>query len=516
MLKSRACERAAATNSKSEIDTEGKDEDILSSSGGLVAANRPPPSMTLQNPPLLRRTTRISVASELLRASVRHARHLAEVVVDGSVSALDAAGVEGADDDDGDVGGQARNRAASVIIEIANRERWGGSTDGIADTSDGSGGGGGSVSVISNKFRTSVQVEHEVESTAASATVGAMVAGQPVAAERARIRNVWESASARIVGEILRLSRETPSLLVRALAALTCKGGILLPGRDREEEINPTPAARECTTALPRECLDSPPVAGATAVGEAVVAPWNHQWVFTGVIEALVLAESLVATTTVGRDPTKTEKLHGADFSRGPGGYSGGGQQLSGPLASSPFSPASAAGVVGGKAGGEMNISSTGSGQTQKATELNLAAQSGHLTLIEIQLELLHRQAHSTAGSDGWSASTRGTLVVPFSWGSMSLLHAPTRFEEMRNEGLGGDDGGAGNPLRGENQLRDCQSRWRAVKLDRLLSSRIVRALPGYIGCLPLQRSVGIVPTLLRWLEVKFVAFRTDTRAMSG
>lgn len=153
------------------------------------------------------------------------------------------------------------------------------------------------------------------------------------------------------------------------------------------------------------------------------------------------------------------------------------------------------------------------------------AGRSGrHLSLIiERQLGLLGEIALSnhappSAGSNkhGGRSTPKSTtaattrVVVPFSWGSMSLLHAPTRFEmDTRKEGLGSDHDdrgrGGGNPPRGQDRLRACQARWRAVRLDRLLSSRVVRALPGYVGSLSLQRSAGIVPTLLRWLEVNEV-----------
>eukprot|EP00903_Cladosiphon_okamuranus_P008295 g7982.t1 len=395
----------------------------------------------------------------------------------------------------------------SVAVEISNRERWGGSTEGITDTSGGGGGGEDDAPITSNHSMTSVQAEHGMDATAASA--GEVAAAEPTsAAERGARTQVPSSSatiSARIVGETMRFSREASPLLVRALATLPRKGR-MLPHHGGDKESEPTPG-RECTKALPRKCQCPPPSAAAGAASatprDAAVTPPNHQWVFTGVIEALVLAGSLDATTTLCHFTAETKKSGYATGCRGTGDYFRGNLQFPGPSASPPMSPACAAGAGVGRTGGEYDASSsspsTGSREGQNTDEVQgSAARLDRLLLIERQLELLGEHAASTAtASDDGLVRTTTSFVVPFSWGSMSLLHAPTRFGgTRRKDGFDGGDGG-----RGGNQLRDCQAQWRAVRLDRLLSSRIVRALPGYVGCLPPRRSVGIVPTLLRWLE---------------
>lgn len=490
---------AAVTDSEPPTVTEGKTQDVVSSTV-------PPQDLTL-----LRRTTRVSVASELLRSSVRYARHLAEAVVDDPVAVTGASGVGIAgEDDDGEVGGKSPNRAVDAIFEITNQERWGGSTDGIADTSGGGGGGGTNDGISKKKNRPRAPLEHGAGATDAPVAAEATIARPPAAvAERARTRggpNASQPVIARVVGETLRLAREAPPMLARALASLAGEGGTE-PDRGREKESQPIPG-RGCPAAgLPRERQGqgSAPSAAAAAAAAVVEEPRNHRWVLTGVVEALMLAESLVATTTLTRFPAGMSETSHRDDWYGCLTDIGGGEQMqsSTPPASPSTPPAAAARVVAGKAGGETSASFAGSRKAQEgAGAENSAARSARLLLIERQLELLHEQALSTAGGVGWSATPTATFVVPYSWGSMSLLNAPTRFEGHK-EGSGGNHGRGRNARRGELKLGDFQNCWRAVRLDRLLSSRVVRALPGYVGALPPQRNIGMVPILLRWLEVQ-------------
>eukprot|EP00752_Nemacystus_decipiens_P017850 g16006.t1 len=452
----RACERAAGIESKISSDTEEKEEVIVSSKvGGQAATSRrvllPSPSVGPQEDRSnLLRITRISIAAELLRASVRHARHLAESLVDGRpVSASGGAGA-GAEDVDngagGHFGGQAHCRTAGVVVEIANGERWGGSTDGITDTS----GGGDGVQTNSPPPGTaSVHAERGASSTvvASSASADRVAESSSVsAAERgARAQGTCVSppAVARLVGETLDLARDAPSLLARAVGALSAgNGGAILPDRDREKAREQGGPARECTagTPSPRERQASSPscAAAAAAVAEGVAEQPKHRWVFTGVIDALVMAESLVATTTLSlHHATKPEKpQRAADCSGDRGDSTRREQQFSAPSAS-PSLPAETP-------GGEQSSPSTGSTDkiqnVDEAGSLTAARSDHHLSLIERQLELLHERALSTgAGTDGRrsASSTTATLfVVPFSWGSLSLLRrAPTLFEEERKAG---------------------------------------------------------------------------------
>ena len=277
----RVCERVVATDSDPTMSDTGG---IASSTGRALVAGTsrpssssppppppppPPPSTIPQEDALAlprRTTTRVSVASELLRTCVRHARHLAESLVDDGrppVSVFsrgsDATGMATAENAGAghrqQRGWEARSRAAGggVVVEISNGERWGGSTDGIVDTSPGGGGSGGGdgVQPHSNLSRASVDAielgKDDAATNAAPITAGAMVTESSVAAaEAAEIRAgaPWASsvststppaAAARVVGETLRLAREAPIFLARAVAALADNGGVLSGRGGRDE-----------------------------------------------------------------------------------------------------------------------------------------------------------------------------------------------------------------------------------------------------------------------------------------
>lgn len=478
---------------------------------------------------LLRRRTWISVACELLRASVKHARHLAEDVCDSS-SAAAGAGAGAVAISDGDGGCfEYGNRAKGVLtVEIANRERWGGSTDGIADTS-----GSDSGRQASKTSTACAKDESRPGSTAESGTAGrAKVDGNVAAGEAATApaRAVEEkdpsvlkatAAALRVVGSTLELARETPPFLVRSLAALAGEGAMLPESDGERGDVGEAVQGRHAATASRDECLSAPDaIAGVSAplaADEAVaMAPHRQPWVFTGVIEALVLAESFRATTVLHGFSSPTEKRSGnsndSDCGR---------QQLSATSSSgapsSSFARTAEAGTDAGEDGGGGNRPSSGGHHpshtaaerknSPSATTSRPPTTGGdddpqqHFLLVERQLEMLHREAFPPANTDddddGLSIPT-ATFVLPFSWGSMSLLNAtaPARLAEKKGRGGVDDDGR-------HDHLQDLQSlRRRAAQLDRLLSARIVCALPGYVMSLPPRRCIGIIPTLLRWLEV--------------
>lgn len=507
--------KGAETNAGAVVE-DGK----YSSARDNFARNQPalPVSVALDAPLLLlRRRTWISVACELLRASVKHARHLAE---DFCFSSSGGAGAISIADGDGGCGEYGKRWKGVVTVAITNRERWGGSTDGIADTSGSNSGRETSkisTACANDVSRTGSTVEPGT--TGREKVEGNVAAGEAAAApERAgeeKDPNVSKATVVPlVVGSTLELARETPPLLVRALAALTGEGAMLPESNCERGGVGEHIQGKDAATASRDECLTSPdattPVSGPLVEEEAVLTAQHRQprWVFTGVIEALVLAESFRATTTLHGLSPQPEKKSGNFYDRDCGRKHL--SATSSSAASSPsFAHAGGGGTKAGEQGGGENRPSTGgeppphtaaewknspSATTCRPQNTGGVDDLQHFLLVERQLEMLHREAflQVNTGDDGLSTPT--TFVLPFSWGSMSLLNATAPLVEKRRGAF--DDGS-------HDRLQDLQNiRRRAAQLDRLLSARIVRALPGYVISLPPRRCIGIMPSLLRWLEV--------------
>lgn len=289
---SRACERAVQTKAD-----------------GDLAGRTSPPLL------LLRRRTRLSVACELLRASVRYARHLAETLTDqaaggvnhvssqprrgsGSNSTLNvqqagtaevvgvtpgALAVSAASPCPQEPpGGSTSWAAGNMAVSVTNRERWGGGTEGIAD----SGVGGRGVSRL------------PVATT--SSSVGSTAAAKAAVASKHAAVTV-----AQIVRDTVALCCEAPPLLARALAGVAVE-------KETPDEIG------KCTphqsTARPIEASNRAKSSGGEGAG--LLTP---QWVFTAIVEAVILAGSFHATTVLlpfSETPSSNDCSRGGDAER--------------------------------------------------------------------------------------------------------------------------------------------------------------------------------------------------------
>ena len=359
----RACERAA--QSKTDIEL----------------ARRTSPSLLL-----LRRRTRLSVACELLRASVRYARHLAETLTDqvagdmnhipsqphsgrgsnSSPKALQAgpADVVGVTPDafagsaasprcQELLGGTVAWAAGTVTVSITNRERWGGSTEGIAD----SGVGGQSfprlpVVTTRSSLGSTAAEEAEVVNKNAAATV------------------------ARIVRDTLALCCEAPPLLAHALAGVT---------KEKETPNETGERTPRQSTGCPVVTLTRPKKSGGKCT--RLLGP---QWVFTGVVEAIILARSFRATTVCFR------------FSEKPSSYNHPrGSDAEHRLDSSPtFADVEPAGEAG-----------TPLPDPHVATPQYLPTTHAIHSTVQRQLHLLHQVVSPTLAPDGRAAETQPTVL---------------------------------------------------------------------------------------------------------
>ena len=267
----RVCERVAQTEADGDL------------------AGRISPSFLL-----LQRRTRLSVACELLSASVRYARQLAEMLTDQAVGVINHTssrsignGDSGSEDapqavqagtaevlgdtpdalvgsatlspSEGAPCGSAISAADTFAVSVTNRERWGGSTEGIAD----SGVAGSSLS--------------RLPGVTASASVGSTAAGEAEGVKKHPAATV-----AQIVRGALELCGEAPQLLARAL-----EGFMEEEMPDKIGESTP-----HQSTGRPTNTLN-----GGSASGGEGTRLLSSPWIFTGVLEALILAESFRATT---------------------------------------------------------------------------------------------------------------------------------------------------------------------------------------------------------------------------
>ncbi|CAM9574243.1 unnamed protein product, partial [Ectocarpus fasciculatus] len=487
-----ACERASPTinglGAGAEVGMESP-----SAAGAIMKGETPLEPPSRGDLILLRRRTCLSVACEILRAATRHARHLAELSTD-----------RGRDDG-------ANEHCVTNGISIVSRERWGGSTDGIADTS----GGLAPVRGLSTN-------EHGDAAEEAGAAIGNTLLGVHSEAATAEVKpagrgpKASESIFPQIVLDALTLARDASPLLARALATFSGEGEVL-PKSGRKTSCKST---QDCETAKAMtftsvgKCLNSPHAAAVapspSAKTSALEDNYHQQCVWTGGIEALVLMESFLATTIFHPHCSKTPKSRGeGDGTSRTCGERGFGEQPS-PPSPSVHVGGGCAGVAPPSAGGRKTYSTA---TTEPDWRVDCGPARGGqggcrddnlspFWLVQQQLELLHRETFpAPAGSEGTTSSTMipveattTSFVIPFSWGSLSLLHPLTPFAER--------GGGANDCDRcGADQLQDQYSQRRAVRLDRLLSARIVRAIPGFVWGLPPQRCIGIIPSLIRWLE---------------
>ncbi|CAN0407562.1 unnamed protein product, partial [Ectocarpus sp. 8 AP-2014] len=481
-----------------EVDTES-----TSAAGVIMKGETPLEPLSRGCLTLLRRRTCLSVACEILRAAVRHARHLAELSTDRG-------------DDDG-----ANERHVTNGISIVTRERWGGSTDGIADTS------GGVAPTLVRELSTTYNGKVAEDAESAIGNTALRADSEAATAEvkpGGRSPKASESILAQIVLDALSLARDASPLLARALATFSAEGEVLPTGVRKTscESTQDCEAVTAKTFTSGGDCLTSPhTVATASSPSARTTALEQHyrqQYVWTGGIEALVLMESFLATTTFrphcSKTPTSREEGDGTSqtsgdergFAEEPSALS----SLSSPSSSSVLTDGACSGVLPPSAEGTKAYSTA---TTEPDWQVNSNAATGGsggcspndpspFWLVQQQLELLHHEAFPTAaGSEGKASSsampveaTTTSFVIPFSWGSLSLLHSQTAFAEKRGGASGGD-------MFGADQLQDPHRQRRAARLDRLLSARVVRAVPGYVCGLPPQRCIGIIPSLLRWLE---------------
>lgn len=261
----------------------------------------------------LRRRALLSVATELVRASVRHARHIAELCVDAAadknmnrtvaepcdgqclketgtvttaVAAPTAAGqlVLKSTCIPGDLEGLAHGSRVvpideDMVLAVTAQHRWGSSTDGIADSSR---------EDMVRPLAAAQQSAENVSGPASSLVSPKDTKGgsTEVRAETTHTREIV----ARIVRDTLDLCRDAAPFIVQALEMVGSEGDI------------PTKIVDSGLEELAPGAVSSHRLAthtGATIGNDVVPLPRKARWVFSGVVEVLVLARTFRATTAL-------------------------------------------------------------------------------------------------------------------------------------------------------------------------------------------------------------------------
>lgn len=382
-------------------------------------------------PLLLKRRTLLSIACELLRASASHARHLAEVCTDRRQQQkrdLKDNALAGSTDRDATATDEfiAPSIGATVFdesrvldgdgisdddtyISVTSPERWGSSADGISDSGCHVGGSVG-WSAPAERNRAEEAVVPSVEDGGTSQAV----------------------AAAQVVGNTLALCRDAPPLLIQALAGVASKhdDGMDWQSGTHKEDGGGTGIAS--TSACGSTCSGST----LTTPGKAAsLSSPPHRWVFTGVVEALVLAAAF-------RSSTSSPCSHSQAVPR--------------TARNSGASVPSSEDTLWGREGDNIQL------------ELKSASAAEHV-VVKQQLQLLHKEVfptnglkevppaasyqafvesnntgtgketveaggsgHAGGGRAGGTATVNADVVVsfavPFSWGSLSIVRTPSPF----------------------------------------------------------------------------------------
>lgn len=238
---------------------------------------------------LLRRT-RLSVACELVRTSVAHSRHLIELYTDATrtrpastpahreniqlnadepiFAAAESARFPGIDDEQNGLQGD-------IFVAALDSARWGASSEGISDSGSGHGNMGEKVDGILVRMKTLAET----------------AAGSDMVSPNLDTQQACLVLVAQIAEDAIALCRKGTSFLLQAFAAIA-KGenGKSLA---KHEPANTTFNARVTGAVLeeastPRQIL--------SCDGEELQRTINSAWVFTGVVETLILAGAFSAT----------------------------------------------------------------------------------------------------------------------------------------------------------------------------------------------------------------------------
>lgn len=346
--------------------------------------------------PQLRYRTRLKVTCELVRASVKHARHVAEIWTDEfdggkcHVSGQLLSGVGTCTNVASAVSsavntkfvttttktatrpgrifpcGEILNADGRLLSEnvvgvtVTNQERWGSSTDGISESSS------SRVvlpAVMARRASKTGRSKPSVNQTAAKSC------SQPTAVSgtyACTCRTV-----AQIVDKTINLCHEGPQFICRALATVTNIG---TPGQFGE--FNPNQSPEDSNSSL--ETAAIAPTATATGHSDSSIidqpARLDCYWVFTGVINVLILARAFRATTTL---------LNVSDTFSGSGLHN---------ISNSNIRPVSLSSSETKKevrkgVQSPFNMSSSVKSKTPGSTT------TAEIWVIEQQLELLHREA---------------------------------------------------------------------------------------------------------------------------
>lgn len=238
---------------------------------------------------LLRRT-RLSVACELVRASVAHSRHLIELYTDacartpaqGENIQLNANGATSAAAESARLPGIDEKRNIledNIFVAALDSARWGASTEGISD----SGSGHGSKGKNADDFL--VRLKNLAETAA----------GSKVVSPDLGIHQACLGLVAQVAKDTVILCRKGTPLLLQAFAAITnAKNGKAA----LKHELAGIMFNARGTGAIPKGNFT--PRQDPSCRGAELQPTVNPAWVFTGVVETLVLAGAFSATTVVG------------------------------------------------------------------------------------------------------------------------------------------------------------------------------------------------------------------------
>lgn len=273
------------------------------------------------------------MASELVRASVRHARHLAEILVvsvsgnadfqvpgqlvgtrsvtsilptGNTFASAPSANTKRDDVSSASVLCDHKQQLSSggrqpgnegVWIVVVGRERWGGSTDGIADSSV-----GGEASLLPPPVLSPRSNIGRVGQTAPSSGENG---GGVVVRAAADARGV----AVRIIGDALQLCADMPLLLAQALAVVPGaaanfrrNGDSKLEGGTSHALLSRVSVKKKNSTAVAGDITSN----HSKCQNAIDIPPQRQRFVFTGVVEALVLTRAFRATTRIVAIAPKT------------------------------------------------------------------------------------------------------------------------------------------------------------------------------------------------------------------
>lgn len=389
-------------------------------------------------PLLLKRRTLLSIACELLRASASHARHLAEICTDRRQQQkrdLKGNALAGSTDRDAtaadefiapSIGATAFDEIRvldgddisddDTYISVTSPERWGSSADGILDSGSHIGGSVGSAPAERNRAEEAVVLSVEDGGTS-----------QAVAA-------------AQVVCNTLTLCRDAPPLLIQSLAGVAGKQDDSMDWQSGTHKEDGGGTGVASTSACGSTCSGST----FTTPGKAAsLSSPRHRWVFTGVVEALVLAAGFRSSTSspcsCSQAVPRTARNSGVSVPSSEDTLWG--REGDSILLESKSTTAAEHMVVNQQlhllhkevfpANGLKEVPPARGTGSESAASYQAPVESNNTGAGKETVQA-GGSGHAGGGRPGETATVNGDVVVsfavPFSWGSLSIVRTPLPF----------------------------------------------------------------------------------------